>query len=535
MMGNGSSHSVWDKDSIAGSRVMRAFWGLFADLGGQVVVTVSTLLLTPLVLALTSKSLYGSWQAALSILSYLALLDAGLGFSLVRLVASASSKKGSEGLSSVASVALFSFAGIGAIVLAAGLFSSSLVPGWFHVPAPEAAAVVKAYRVAAVAGAVGLPLGTFNGILAGMQQTALAGTLRGAAALIGALTSFVLLECHWGIAALAVGNLTTSVSGGILAFLCLRRLNPGMSLGLRLVSRQGFAALWQVAGYFQLVRIAYVIALNTDPLIIAAFLGVSEVTPYVITARMAIMFSVVLADKPPSAVYPALAQMYARGEIDRLRRGFLALVYYSTRLALIGATLVALLNPAFVLLWVGHQGFSGTALNCVFIYWVLLDTILRGSSIIPLVIGQMKTWALASLGEALVNVFLSLLLVRPLGLVGVAVGTAVARTAITGVIMPVWSCRKLGIRFSQFLALGILNPVVSALPAVAFTAIVAYLLPVGWGWLRLAIIGFTAVAANIAVFEIPKWVRHRNWSLESLLKQVLTPDLNLGLHIRSSK
>ncbi|HEX4750161.1 MAG TPA: hypothetical protein VH302_11520, partial [Bryobacteraceae bacterium] len=115
------------------SRALQAFWGLFADLGGQVVVTLATLLLTPLVLALTSKSLFGSWQAALSILSYLALLDAGLGFSLVRLVASSSSKKETADLNATANVAFFSFAGLGAIVLAAGWLSSSSIPTWFHV------------------------------------------------------------------------------------------------------------------------------------------------------------------------------------------------------------------------------------------------------------------------------------------------------------------------------------------------------------------------------------------------------------------
>jgi O-antigen/teichoic acid export membrane protein len=523
--GNLPAGSILDWGSNARSRAVRAFWGLFADLGAQAVVTLSTFLLTPLVLALTSRSLYGSWQAALAILSYLAMLDAGLGFSLVRLVASAATNKGAAGLSGVTSVAFFSFAAIGAAVLAIGLFVSPFIPGWFHVPPAEGVSVIRAYRIASFAGAVGLPLGTFNGVLAGMQRTALAGVLRGVAALIGALISFVLLKFNCGIAALAIANLAMAVSGGLLAWLSMRKIHPGICLALRFVSREGLAALWRVAGYFQLVRIAYIIALNTDALIIAAFLGASEVTPYVITARMATMFSIVLADKAPSAAYPALAQMHARGEIAALRRGFLALVYYSTRLALVGATLVALLNPAFVLLWVGNQGYGGSALNSVFIYWVLLDTVLRGSSLIPLVTGEMKTWAIVSAAEAVVNVFFSLLLVRPFGLVGVAAGTAIARTAITGVVMPAWSCKKLGLKVRDFFVLGVLRPMVGALPAIILAAIVALVLPTSWGWFRLAAVGFTCIAVNVAVFEGPKWLRLRNWSLDSLMKECVTPDL----------
>lgn len=519
----------------AGSRAARAFWGLFTDVGCQAVVTVSTLLLTPVVLALTSKSLYGSWQAALSILSYLAMLDAGIGYSLVRLVASATSEKGTGALNSLASVALFSFSAIGAVVFAAGLLVSPLIPHWFHVPASEAATVVNAYRIAAFAGAAGLPLGTFNGVLVGMQRVAHSGILRTLGAVLGALVSFTLLEAHFGIAALAVGTFTTSAFVGIAALIAIKKLQPGLSFGLRFVTRAEFTSLWQTAGYFQLVRIAYIIVLNTDPLIIAAFLGASEVTPYVITARMAVMFSIVLADKPPSAVYPALAQMHARKETDLLRRAFLALVYYSTRLAVIGATLVALLNPAFVLLWVGRQGFGGPALNLVFIYWVLLDTILRGSSIMPLVTGEMKVWAIASAAEALVNVLFSIILVRPYGLVGVAIGTAIARTLITGLVIPVWSCKKLALRIRDFLLLGVLFPLLRTLPATAVTFVAAFLIPGAWGWFRLIAVTLTAIVANIAFFEGPKWLRARNWSSDSLLKTFLMPDLRPALPIARVK
>lgn len=515
--------------SGSGDRARRAFCGLCADLGCQAVVTLSTFLLTPLVLALTSKSLYGSWQAALSILSYLAMLDAGLGFSLVRLVAAATEKKGTETLSSVASAAFFSFAAIGAIVLGCGLLVAPHVPVWFQVPSGEAATVVSAYRVAALVGALGLPLGTFNGLLVGMQRTALSGGLRTASAVAGALVSFVLLECKFGIVALAVGNLTTSVSLGLLAFLFVRKLHPAVRIGVRFFTRRALAALWEVAGYFQLVRIAYIIALNTDPLIIAAFCGAAAVTPYVITARMAVMFSVVLADKPPSAVYPAFAHMYARNEFEWLRRAFLGLAYYSTRLALLGAVLVALLNRQFVGLWVGAQGYGGDTVNWVFVYWVLLDTVLRGTSIIPLVVGDVKILAIASAAEAALNVALSIALVRPFGLMGVAAGTAIARTFVTGLVMPHWSCKKLGLRTRDFFVLGVLNPVMRSLPAIALTALAAWWIPVQLGWWRLALVAFAAAACSVVIFEGPKWMRRGNFSWRTLLADFLRPDLTPSL------
>ncbi len=512
-----------------GHRGLQALLGLFADMGCQIIVTLSSFLLTPLVLALTSKSLYGSWQAALSILSYLAMLDVGLGFSLVRLVASVSGRRGTSGLSSVASAAFFSFGAIGAAVLSTGLIISPHIPAWFHISGREGSSVVQAYRIATIAGAVGLPLGTFNGVLVGLQRTPLAGVLRAAAALFGALLSLVLLECRFGIAALALSSLGTSVFGGIFALILAKKIQPGFSISLRLVSKEELLDLWRAAGYLQLVRIAYLIALNADALIIAVMLGASEVTPYVVTMRMATMFSIVLADKAPSAAYPALAEMYARGEYQALRRAFLTLVYYSTRLAGIGAILVACVNAAFVTCWVGTQGYGGNTLNGVFVYWVLLDTILRGSSVIPLVTGDMKTWAIASVAEAVINVASSFLLVRSFGIAGVAAGTAIARTLITGIVLPIWSCRKLDLSFRTFLGSGLVIPLVRSLPAAGVTALASFALPLWMGWYRLIAVGSLAVVANVCAFEGPKWLRTGSFSLKGSISDVLRPELRLQM------
>jgi O-antigen/teichoic acid export membrane protein len=363
------------------------------------------------------------------------------------------------------------------------------------------------------------------GVLAGLQKQALGGLIRTIGAIVGAAFSFGLLYCHLGIAALALGNLIGTSVGGMLALVAVVRARPGLRISLRYVTKTELAALWDVAGYFQLVRIAYIIALNTDPLIIARFLGVSEVTPYVITGRLAILFSIVLADKAPSAVYPALAQMFAAGEWEALKKAYLGLVYYSTRLALIGAVVVALLNPQFVGLWVGPQGFGGASLNYVFVYWVLLDTILRGTSIIPLATGDMKAWALASFLEALLNAGASLLLVHWLGIVGVALGTAIARTVVTGVFIPTWSCRKIGLRMRDFLLLGVASPAMRSLPGLGLTAALAYSLPVSLGWFRLVMVGGAAVVVNITSFEGIRWLKQPTRNFRTLLAEILKPQV----------
>ena len=90
-------------------------------------------------------------------------------------------------------------------------------------------------------------------------------------------------------------------------------------------------------GYFQVGRVANTIALSADNVVIASILGAPYVTPYSITSKLPVLFSVNLANKLPTAVFPAISQMFAEGNINKLQNIFIKLTTLSVRLAVIAA------------------------------------------------------------------------------------------------------------------------------------------------------------------------------------------------------
>ncbi len=483
-------------------RTKQAILGFVTDAGGQVVLQIATLVATPVILHLTSGSLYGFWLTVLSVLAYLGLVDLGIGISLTRIIAGMHGDNiDKEKFNRIVSTAFYLFSAAGLIFLVAGLVVAPFVPKWFKIPSAEFVSVISSYRWAVLAGAIALPLSTFGAIVTGTQHMAVNHAIRNIVSLASLGLSIGLLCAGFGLKALSLANLFNFTTQGLINYFYARRYCPYMKLRPSLINRVDLRCLSTFGGYFQLGRVANIVATNTDAVVIAAFLGAASVSPYVLTSKLAILFSTVFASKLALAVFPAVSQMFARRETKDIQRTFIGLAYYSVRLAIVGALVVALANRHFVTLWVGKDMFAGAALNAVFVYWIVQDTILHAVGVIVLASGDLQKWALAGIAEAAINIAATLLLIGPLGLPGVAIGTSIARTLATIYIL-VWICKKVELPLFRFVWRGLLQPIFRS----AFGCIIIILFvlitppgPKNWFWV-IAIAGASALV-NFASFE----------------------------------
>ena len=170
-------------------------------------------------------------------------------------------------------------------------------------------------------------------------------------------------------------------------------------------------------------------------------------------------------------------------------------------------------NRQFVSLWVGKEYYGGNLLNIVFVYWVLQDTIYRGTTAIVYASGDLRAWTIACSAEAILNISLSLLLVGPFGFTGVALGTAISKTVTTGWYIPYWTCRKLSLSGSHLFQHSILYPMIRSIPGIAVTFWISFILPKTFGWFWLISVAIVAVATNIIMFEGLSLCRpsHETW------------------------
>lgn len=504
------------------SRSKQAVMGFVTDVGGHGLLTLANFIAVPFILRFTSSSLYGFWVTTLSILGFLALADLGLGISLTRLIAGLDRKEeGGDDIGGVVSTAFYAFCMLGLLFFILGLGMAQYIPGWFKLPPGEAEDVITAYKIAIFSGAISLPMATFGSVVFGYQKMAVGNNIRNVFSVISVGLLICLLFLKVGLVALPLATLFTVVTVGLGNYVYVRRKYPQVRVSLPLANMNDLKQLFSFGGYFQLGRIANIVTSSTDSMVIAAALGASHVTPYAVTSKLATTFNSAIASKPPIAVFPAISQMYAQGEMNKVRGSFIRLSEYSTRLAMIGCAIMLLANQQFVGLWVGPSYFGGVSLNFIFAYWVLQSTLIHGIGVMVHATGDLRNWVFMSLAEVALNLAFTLLLVKPFGVVGVALGTAIGKTLTTGWYVPYWICRKIGLPVRTFLSNGIFQPALRSMPSIVIALSVSIFLAKDLGWFWLFLIGFAAVATNFISFEGIHLLRLSNLSWRERIQKVL--------------
>jgi O-antigen/teichoic acid export membrane protein len=502
-------------------RTKKAIWGFGSDVGGLIAFTIISFIAAPILLELTSETLYGFWLTIISILGYLALTDLGLGLSLTRFVAELASKGDSKALNGIINTAFFTFCVVGVIFFIIGISISSYIPSWFKIPQEELLLVISTYRVAIISGALALPLSVFSGIVVGFQQMAVINISKNIISIVSVGLSIILLYLGIGLVALPIASLFIVVVGSIVSFFYAKKYFPGLKLSISAFNRADLKKLLSFGGYFQLGRVSNTVALSSDNIVIAGYMGAENVTPYSFTSKLPVMFSVALASKLPNAIFPAMTEMFANNEIDNLRQIYKRLVFFSVRFALFGGALMVIANPQFVKLWVGPENYGGELLNFIFVLWVIFDTIYRGTTAIVFASGDLKNWTIAASFEAVLNIAISLTLVGPLGLVGVALGTLISKLMTTGFYTPYWVCRKLNMSIKYLIKKSIIKPVVRSLPSILITYIFAQYLPLNLGWLWLILVGLVLTITNLFMFELISMYKSSNESWKSKLRKLI--------------
>jgi O-antigen/teichoic acid export membrane protein len=501
-----------------------ALMGFVSDFGGQIILILVNFMTVPLILRFTSQVLYGFWLTTASIIGFLSLTDFGIGVPLTRAVAAVANRNKKEELNRVISTGFFSLCSLSVVFIAIGFITSLFVGKWFNIPETDQGLIIPAYLVAVSSAAVALPMGVFSNILNGFQRMVIDNTVRNIVSIFATAVTIVLLFEGFGLMSIALSSLFVILVTSSLNYFYVRRMFPDLSIRFSLFDVMELKKLLKFGGYFQIGRIANTVATSADNVVIAGVLGASYVTPYSLTSRLPVLFSINIASKLPTAVFPAISQMFAEGNISKLQGVFIKLATISVRLAVMAATFVFIANQQFISLWVGPDQYGGVMLNCVFIYWILQDTIYRGTTALVYASGDLRNWTIASILEAIFNITISILLARTIGIVGVALGTSISKTITTGFSTPYFISKKLNMSFGYFIKKGILKPLLISLPGVLFAWLVSIFTPISLGWIWIITVGGIIGFSNLMLFEGRVLLTPSPLSLKARLKDILKID-----------
>jgi len=413
--------------------------------------------LAPFVVETLGPAQNGLWVTIVSLTGVLSLLILGVPVASVRYIAEHVAKGDTERANAAVSTCLGICLGLGLAALAIGaallaFFDACYLRGpqaaGFAPETLQGARIALAVVIAQVAAgfAMRLPYGIFdahhdfvvrNAIMAGELLLRLGLTLG-------------LLAWRASLPVLASVQVACMLFEFLVAVAVLKRRHPGIRFGLAGFDRSLVRAILGFSVFAMLLNVGNLLAFRSDALVIGARLDASQVTFFDIGNKFFDPMTGLLI-AVGAVVMPMTTKLHASGEHEELRRLFLKWSKISLSLVLLIGVFLLVLGPEFLGWWVRPEfsGPSGDVLRVLMASFLVYLPV-RGVALpVLLGLGKPKAPAMALLAMGALNLALSLVLVGPLGILGVAIGTAVPNVLFAGALL-VLACRELEVPLSSY-------------------------------------------------------------------------------------
>jgi O-antigen/teichoic acid export membrane protein len=459
-----------------------------------------SLVLSPFIVHTLGDAGYGTWVLLSSLVGYLGLLDLGTRGAVTTYVANYHAANRHEDAGRIASTALVLFGGLGLLAIAASVLLALLVNHAFHVPAELADVTRVAIVLGGVNVAVSLVSGVFGGIVAGMQRFDSLNAVNIALALVQAVTIVLVLHAGGGLVGLALTQLGASLLRGGASGWLGRRVYPQLMLRARSWSLQHLRTIFSFGISSALLHAAASVINYANVLVIGALLPVAALTSFAIAATMADHVRAVIAGIS-QILSPMVGALAGQNRGVDVAEAFLQGARFATLAVLPIVLTLELRGASFIGIWMGpdYAGPAGAVLAVLApTMWAYAGFQVMTATMIGM--NQHRGLIPVLVGEAFVNVLLSIVLVHYRGIVGAAWGTALPRLVVSLFVGPVYARRHVGVPLRVYGTQALLRPAVGMIPFALVTQAVEMWWPTSsiWGF-------FGQVLAALPVAALGAW------------------------------
>jgi O-antigen/teichoic acid export membrane protein len=395
------------------------------------------LLISAISLPLTVRYLgpqrYGIWVTISSMVVMLSVMDLGVANTLTTMISRAYAHGDKVEARRYYATAYWISAGIAALL---GLVALLVWPhlnwgGLFRVTDPGLARQVSLCIAIALAFfLLSLPLNLVNRVLSGYQQTQITNYFALLSSVMGLGAILAVIGLHGSLVMLMLVYSATLMAGTLI-------LNGWVNLWDRpwmfpkpsAVDRTVVRSLLGSGMGFFLLQIAGLIVFNSDNLVISHYLGAANVVPYSVTWKLA-GYAAVLTTAIFPSLWPAYAEAYERGDYAWVRKTF----WHGARLAMgtVAVAVVALVvfGRPLIRWYVGAPAVPSEILLVAICAWTLMSTGMDLEACFLAAINRVKMQGVLGIVAAGLNLWLSIVLVKRIGSLGVVLGTIISYVVV---------------------------------------------------------------------------------------------------------
>ena len=385
-----------------------------------------SLVLPPFLVHRMSTPEYSAWVLILQMSGYVAMLDLGLQTAVGKFVAeyhALDDRTNNRQILSTSFVILSITALAGAMVIAIITWQ---VPQLFHqMPSSLVLEVRESLLVVGLSVTFSLPFGAFLATFTGLQEYSFPTVVSSLTRILSAAGLVILLLLKGTLVQLALLMGAFNMAASLVQFLGWRRyVKERVDFSLAFYDRQTAVRLMKYGAVLSLWSLAGLLISGLDIVIVGHY--DYKNTGFYAVASSVTNFMLLIIGSTFGPLLPAVSSLQAGATPKHIGEVLTRVSRYCTLLlCLIGAPLLVGAYP-LLSLWVGHKyAMQSTMYVEILVVGNIFRQLMYPYALMVVATGKQHLATIAALSEALVNIGVSIFLVKQIGALGVAIGTLV--------------------------------------------------------------------------------------------------------------
>lgn len=410
---------------------------------GIVVDGALGLVMLPFNVSHLGPSAYGLWALTTSVTWFFGVLDLGYGAALVKFIAQYKAWRDGSALNEILSTIGTMFAGIGIACFAVTFALAWRIDSLFNIT-PEQ--VPTARYVLLITGAllsVRFALSIFGAVVYGFNESYRNDVVTIATSLVIAGVNVAVLMAGHGLVALVAATTVIRALSLAASVWNAYRVFPGLHVRPSLFRRGRLREVTGFSVYMLVLDWSAKLNYSADALVIGAFLNTAAIAAWTVGQRLA-QLAQQITNQLNDTLFPAVVDSDAARRDERLQLILVQGIKLSLALAAPLCLGLIMMADSLVHTWVGGKFADSVAPLQIMLTVVLVRASTSSANLILKGAGQHRLLAFTNATTAVVNVVLSIILIGPLGLNGVALGTLIPVACSAVFVLYPAACRRVG-------------------------------------------------------------------------------------------
>lgn len=419
--------------------------GTISNYIGQAATFAAWFILTPLILRNVGVVAYGLWALIGSVVAYGSLLDFGIWGAIIKYVAEFRAQGKTENTNALISTALTLYIALAAIVILVSCGLAPFFPTVFNIATDQRETSI--WLFAAMGSAVGIviPCMTPLAILRGLQRYDYVNIVNLVGTVFEFISIIVLLQLGWGIWGLVFTHLAGTLIMQIPALFFIRHIDPSLQLNPFNAKRSLLPLVARYSTPLFAMDIAGRLQTKSDEITIGAFLTVVAVTPYALMRKLS-EATHLLTKQFMKVLLPLASALNATQDRARLQDLYITGTRLTLAIFLPIATILILLAAPILHFWLGDEYTSYIPVMAILTVASLAATSQWPAAAVLQGIARHRLLGVTAMGSGIANLVISISLIHPFGLIGVAIGTLIPTLIENwGIILP-YTLQQINIR-----------------------------------------------------------------------------------------